>query len=72
MSEHLHKVTRCAASCPFYENEWDVCTKAKSDDPDAWPSHRSVPHPENMGPPPEWCPLRSGGVLVVLDVKATP
>lgn len=67
----VHTVTRCY-SCPFYAAEWNVCTKTTSKNQGAWPSHRKVPHPENMGPPPEWCPLREGGVLVVLDPKAAP
>lgn len=62
-----HAVTRCV-SCPFYQNEWSVCTKTPEDENQgAWPSHRKVPHPANMGPPPEWCPLRLGGIVVVLD-----
>lgn len=67
MSDHLHKVRRCSG-CPFYQSEWSVCTKTAAAVPGSYtPQHRGVPYPENMGPPPAWCLLRQGGVLVVLD-----
>ena len=54
----IEHVTSCAG-CPFHEDERSLCMAGETG--------RALPRLHND--PPEWCPLRSGPILVTLKVS---